>query len=64
MVCYSELKGYLKEKAYKESIILFTRYCDSKTANYVNSILSKNECFQNCYRLKRNLEGQELKEKH
>lgn len=30
---------------------LFTRYSDNTTANYMNSILNKNEYFQNCYRI-------------
>lgn len=62
MVCQSELKEYLKERLTKKTI-LFTGYCDNKTANYMNSILSKNECFQKC-RLKRNIWEKELKEKH
>ena len=63
MVCQSELKEYLKERLAKKTI-LFTGPCDNKTANYTNSILSKNENFQKCCRLKRNVSGKEIKEKH
>lgn len=57
------IERIFERKTYKESIILFTGYYDNKTANYMNSILSKNEHFQKCYRLKKECVGMRIKGK-